>query len=149
MTGRGAVFEAAALLPGRAEGRALILREPVSFWGGLDSATGRIIDHWHPQHGETVAGTILLMESGRGSSSGSSVLAEAIRRGTAPAGIILLKRDAIVTVGALVAAELYGKHCPVVLASREDWPSITAETWLTIQAEGHYASVRSGPPEDI
>ena len=55
------------------------------------------------------------MRAGRGSSSGSSVLAEAIRLGTGPAGIVLLTRDAIVTVGAMVAAELYGKECPVVL----------------------------------
>jgi uncharacterized protein len=149
MTGRGAVFEATTLLPGRAEGRALTLREPLSFWGGLDSATGRIIDHWHPQHGETIAGTILLMEAGRGSSSGSSVLAEAIRRGTAPAGIILLKRDAIVTVGSLVAAEIYGKSCPVVLASPGDWPALTAEAWLSIQAEDHDAAIRVAPPTEL
>ena len=50
------------------------------------------------------------MTAGRGSSSGSSVLAEAIRLGTGRAGIVLLTRDAIVTVGAMIASELYGKE---------------------------------------
>ena len=35
---------AIALTEGAAEGRALVLAEPLSFWGGVDSASGRIID---------------------------------------------------------------------------------------------------------
>lgn len=143
-----AVLSATPLVPGEASGAVFVLREPLSFWGGLDAATGRIIDHWHPQNGEAVNGRVLVMESGRGSSSGSSVLAEAIRRGTGPAAIILLTRDAIVTVGALVAAELYGKACPVVMARPEDWPAIAATSFITVAAsaaEGKVTLARSGP----
>ena len=107
-------LSATTLVPGRAEGSVLVLAEPLSFWGGLDALSGRIVDRWHPQSGERISGRILLMQAGRGSSSGSSVLAEAIRLGTGPAGIVLLTRDAIVAVGAMVAAELYGRQCPVV-----------------------------------
>lgn len=84
---------------------------------------------------------VLVMEIGRGSSSGSSVLAEAIRLGTAPLGIVLLARDAIVTVGALVAAELYGRQCPVLLATRANWPAIIAATFLEIAAEGEDGAI--------
>jgi predicted aconitase with swiveling domain len=125
---------ATTLVPGQADGFAFVLREPLSFWGGLDSASGRIIDRWHPQHGESMAGRVLVMESGRGSSSGSSVLAEAIRLGTGPVGIVLLTRDAIVTVGAMVAQELYAVSCPVVLAHAEDWTAIASSRRLRIQA---------------
>ncbi|HEX2553894.1 MAG TPA: DUF126 domain-containing protein [Microvirga sp.] len=135
------------LAPGRAAGEPFVLREPLSFWGGLDSATGRIIDRWHPQHGAGIAGRILIMEAGRGSSSGSSVLAEAIRRGTGPAGIVLRTRDAIVTVGAMVAGELYGLACPVILAAAEDWPAIRAASHLTLEAAPEGAVIRcSGEP---
>jgi uncharacterized protein len=103
------------LVEGRAEGLVTLWSVPLSFWGGYDSATGTVIDHSHPAFGTKVAGRILAMPSGRGSSSASSVLAEAIRRGTAPSGIILLQPDAIITVGAIVAARLYGKACPVVI----------------------------------
>jgi predicted aconitase with swiveling domain len=111
-----------------------MLEEPLSFWGGLDPATGRILDRWHPQAGACVAGHILMMPGGRGSSSGSATLAEAIRLGVGPAGILLLKRDAIVIVGALMATELYSLPCPVALAAREDWAQLGAAARLEILA---------------
>jgi uncharacterized protein len=107
------------LVPGRAEGTALVLQEPLSFWGGLDVETGRIVEANHPQLGETVTGRILVMPAGRGSSSSATVLAEAIRRGTGPAGIVLGEPDEILAIGALVAAELYGAEVPIVIATPE------------------------------
>lgn len=108
-------LSARAYAPGDAEGPALVLREPLSLWGGIDLDTGRIIDHAHPDAGACVTGTILVMPAGRGSSSSSAVLAEAIRCGTGPAGIVLATPDPILTVGALVAASLYGLECPIVV----------------------------------
>jgi predicted aconitase with swiveling domain len=108
--------EARTLVPGVATGEILVLQEPLSFWGGIDPATGEVIDVHHPQRGANVAGRILVMPGGRGSSSSSSVLAEAIRAGTAPAAIVLLEPDPIVALGAIVARELYGMAVPVVLA---------------------------------
>ena len=105
-----------ALTPGVARGPALVLDEPLSFWGGLDPATGRLIDAHHPQVGGMLAGAVLSMPSGRGSSSSSYVFAEAIRAGTAPAAVVLGEADAIVALGAIVAAELYGIEVPVIVA---------------------------------
>ncbi len=134
--GAAVTIQAITLVPGQAEGRTFVLSEPLSFWGGLDSATGRIIDQWHPQKDAVISGRILVMKAGRGSSSGSSVLAEAIRRKTGPAGIVLMTRDAIVTVGAMVAAELYGVHCPVVLVEETDWDAIVSAGLVGISAAG-------------
>lgn len=106
---------AQAYAPGEAEGIALVLAAPLSFWGGIDAETGRIIDHSHPDRGATITGRILVMPGGRGSSSSSSVLAETIRRGTGPAAIVLSIPDPILTVGALVARALYGARCPIVV----------------------------------
>lgn len=111
--------EGTTLSAGEAEGTALVLAQPLSFWGGIDVATGRIIDRSHPDLGETVSGRILVMPGGRGSSSSSSVLAESIRRGTGPAAIVLAIPDPILTVGAMVALALYGVRCPVVVCSLE------------------------------
>jgi predicted aconitase with swiveling domain len=105
------------LVEGHATAPALVLDEPLSFWGGLDPSTGEVVETGHPQRGEVVTGRILVMPSGRGSSSSATVLAEAIRTGTAPAGIVLGEPDDIITIGALVAAELYGVAIPVVVAS--------------------------------
>jgi predicted aconitase with swiveling domain len=103
------------LVAGQAEGPALVLSEALSFWGGIDLDTGDIIDNSHPDLGKNVKGRILVMISGRGSSSSSSVLAEAIRRGTGPAALILTKPDPILAVGAIVAEFLYGVCIPIVV----------------------------------
>jgi uncharacterized protein len=115
---------ARCLVAGQAEGRIAAWSTPLSFWGGFDAESGQVIDRSHPAFGENISGRILAMPSGRGSSSASSVLAEAIRRGTAPAAIILAIADPIITVGALVAYRLYGKACPIVVCGAEDFDRI-------------------------
>ena len=65
---------------GEAQAPILKLDEPISFWGGIGD-NGEIIDVHHPQHGAVVTGRILVMRSGRGSSSGTYVLAELLRLG--------------------------------------------------------------------
>lgn len=107
------------LVAGRAEGTTLILDEPLSMWGGADPETGLIVEPAHPQQGESLAGRILVVAHGRGSSSSSSVLAELLRRGVGPAAIVLREPDSILVIGALVAAELYGTMCPIVVTNVE------------------------------
>lgn len=124
------------LVPGEAAGIVLRLDEPLSFWGGLDPATGNIIDQRHPQVGENLTDRILVMEYGRGSSSSTGVLAEAIRLGTAPSGIILAEVDMIVMLGALVANELYGAPCPVVVADRATFDTLLTGVSVAVLDSG-------------
>jgi predicted aconitase with swiveling domain len=123
--------EARTLVAGDAHGPALVLDEPLSFWGGVDPATGDIIDVHHPQRDANVAGRVLVMPSGRGSSSSSSVLAESIRAGTAPAALVLGEPDPILALGAIVARELYGRTIPVVVAPT---PAVRTGDVLTVRA---------------
>ena len=108
-----------AYAAGTATGRALVLSEPLSLFGGIAVETGRIIDNAHPDRGKIVARRILVAPGGRGSSSSSSVLAEAIRLGTAPAGIVLAHVDPILVVGCLVAQTLYGLYVPLIMCPIE------------------------------
>lgn len=108
-----------AYTSGEAEADALVLSAPLSFWGGVDVETGRIIDHTHPDLGKVITGQVLVMPGGRGSSSSASVFAESIRRGTGPAAVVLATPDPILTVGALVAQSLYGLRCPIVVCAIE------------------------------
>ena len=61
-------FEGQSLAEGLAAGPVAAIA-PLSFWGGYDSTTGLIIDRHHPACGRSLAGTVLVMASGRGSSS--------------------------------------------------------------------------------
>lgn len=101
------------LVGGRASGEVVLLDDGLSFWGGYDPKTGRIVERSHPQYGESLAGRIVHLPHGRGSSSSSSVLAESLRLGTGPAGIVLGEPDSILVIGSLVARLLYGVDCPI------------------------------------
>jgi len=104
------------LAHGFAHAPAVVLAEPLSLWGGFDPVSGLITDQNHPDCGMCLSSQIVVMSSGRGSSSASSVLAEAIRLGTAPAGFVLSRPDEILVLGSLVGAELYEHNVPIVLA---------------------------------
>ena len=119
-----------------ASGPVLALAEPLSFWGGLDAATGEIVDARHPQLGAQTADTVLVMPSGRGSSSASSVLVEAVRLGTAPAAIVLLHPDEIIALGAIVAALLYERVVPVVVLDEEGYRMLCAAAHATVAPDG-------------
>lgn len=131
------------LVPGVAAGQALVLAEPLSFWGGVDVERGTIIDCHHPQAGASLTGRILVMPAGRGSSSSSSVLAEAIRNGSAPAAIILREPDLIIALGACVANVLYGLDCPVVALSAEDYATLIDGTRYRITAADDACIIRA------
>ena len=127
------------LTGGVATGEVLVLDEPLSFWGGVDPETGRLIDPHHPQAGASLVGRVIVMVSGRGSSSSSYVLAEAIQAGTAPAAIVLAEVDPIVALGAIVAAELYGVEVPVAVSA--DSGLVTGQTVTVRTAPGGRADI--------
>jgi predicted aconitase with swiveling domain len=114
------VIDGEPLVPGSAEGPLLVLDAPLSLWGGLDPATGTVADARHPQHGLSIAGRILVMAGGRGSSSSSTILAETARVGTAPAAIVLTVPDPVLVAGAIVANRLYGTCIPIVVVASVD-----------------------------
>jgi predicted aconitase with swiveling domain len=126
---------------GTAQAAALVLRQPVSFWGGVDVASGRIIDRSHPDAGVSINGLVLVMPGARGSSSSSSILAEMMRLGTAPAAIVLAIADPILPVGALVAESLYGKQCPIIVC---DIDGIRSGDVVRVSSEGELARLTWG-----
>lgn len=141
---QGRELPAEAMVPGEVIGTALVLDEPLSLWGGLHAETGLITDVHHPQHGECVSGTVLVMPTGRGSSSASSVLAEAVRVGTAPVAIVLSERDEIVALGSLVAEEIYGSVTPVIVSA--DSHQIVTGDRVQIGAAGNLAVTSTSDP---
>jgi predicted aconitase with swiveling domain len=124
------------VVAGSAEGVALVCREPLSLWGGLNPRTGEIIDRRHELSGEMAAGRVLVLPQGKGSSTGSAILLESVRSGVAPAAIINLKADPIIALGSIVADELYNKPVPIVVLPEEAFYSINKGDRLTIEPDG-------------
>jgi len=88
---------------GRAQGEALVSHEPISFLGGVDSETGLIIEKNHELEGVSVTGKILVFPVGKGSTLGSYRLYEMVRCKTQPKGIINVRADPVITVGAIIS----------------------------------------------
>jgi len=88
---------------GRAEGKALVSTQPISFYGGIDPATGKVIERGHELLGESVKGRVLVFPYGKGSTVGSYILYRLRKEGAAPSAIINEECETIVAVGAIIS----------------------------------------------
>jgi predicted aconitase with swiveling domain len=97
------VLRAHPIAKGKGEGKALVTREPLSFWGGVDVATGTIVDRNHELVGEKIVGRVLVFPTGKGSTAGSFRIYACAKRGTAPSAMINVRADPVVAVGAIIS----------------------------------------------
>lgn len=138
------VLTGKAIVPGSAEGRALVSREPLSFWGGVDPDTGEVIDRRHDRSGTIITGKVFVLPCGKGSSTASRTLLETVRAGTAPAAIINLHLDPILALGSILGDEFYHKTVPIVVLSEKDFGSIGEGDWLSIAPDGTVRRIDKG-----
>lgn len=130
------VLKAEILIPGAAaSGRCLALTAPISFWGGVDPRSGRIIDARHPERGACIAGTVLALPGTIGSSSASAVLLELVHAGCAPAALLLDAPDAILLLGLIVAREMGWATPPAFRLAAEHQPALAGRT-LALSSDG-------------
>jgi len=92
-----------AIWRGWARGEALVSNQPISFYGGVDPETGKIIEKGHELEGRSIAGKILTFPYGKGSTVGSYIILRLKRRGIAPKAIVNLRCEPIIAVGAIIA----------------------------------------------
>ncbi|RJS89178.1 DUF126 domain-containing protein [Candidatus Bathyarchaeota archaeon] len=88
---------------GYAEGRALVSRHPLSFYGGVDPETGVVVERGHDLEGARISGVILVFPRGKGSTVGSYTLYQMGRLGTAPGAIINRETEIIIATGCALA----------------------------------------------
>lgn len=88
---------------GQATGTALVSAEPVSFYGGVDLDTGCVVEPGHPLEGEALAGRVLVIPRGKGSTVGSWAILRLQRKGLGPAAILCERCETIVAVGVILA----------------------------------------------
>ncbi|MBH8613871.1 aconitase family protein [Pseudomonas mohnii] len=135
-----------SLVAGAAQGALLFADVGLSFWGGVDSASGEVIDRHHPLSGEYLAGCVLAIPSGRGSCTGSSVLMELISNGHAPAALVLAEPDEILTLGVLVAQTIFERSLPVLCIGQEAFAALRGGAFARV--ENTTVSVFDQPPGD-
>lgn len=125
-------FKGKTIVGGSAEGRAVTSNMPLSFWGGFNPSEGKVIDRYHDLYDVDVRGKILVLPEGRGSCTGSVVLLEAILSENGPDGIILRAADEIITLGGIVADEIFNGGIPVVILDEEDFSHLINAEYINI-----------------
>ncbi|MEN3380836.1 MAG: cis-L-3-hydroxyproline dehydratase, partial [Hyphomicrobiales bacterium] len=127
-----ATMNGRTLVHGDAQGEVLFAEVGLSFWGGVDAGTGRIIDGHHPLCGAGLAGKVLAIPSGRGSCSGSGVLLELILNGHAPAALVFGTQEDILPLAIIIAEEVFGLSLPAVGLSADDFRRLGSVTRVRV-----------------
>jgi hypothetical protein len=96
------VIHGRCVVPGRAEGLAMVSRDRISGWGGIDSRTGTIVETRHELRGQSFAGKVLLFPGAKGSSGWSAAFHTARLMGAAPAAMLFVEMTTKVALGAVV-----------------------------------------------
>lgn len=95
--------EGVRLTAGGARGPLMVLRAPLSFYGGVNPDNGVIVQADHPDRGRCIRGMILALERSTGSTVGAWTLLRMARTGTAPAAILSRRADAVLITGTVTA----------------------------------------------
>jgi hypothetical protein len=88
---------------GVAEGEAIVTKDGISFYGGVDPDTGKVVEAGHELEGQSITGKILVFPTGKGSTVGSYTLYRMKKNNTAPAAIVNKQIDTIIAVGCIIS----------------------------------------------
>ena len=97
------IIKGRKIVGGLAEGIALVSRDPVSFYGGVDPVTGVVTEPGHAVEGECVMGKVFVFPTGKGSTVGSYVIYRMSKLGTAPAALVNSETEAIIATGCVIS----------------------------------------------
>lgn len=118
------------VVPGVAEGEALVTRDRISGWGGIDARTGTIVETRHELRGQSFAGKVLVFPGAKGSSGWSAAFHMARLMGTQPAAFLFNEMTSKMALGAVVT------HSPSMTEFDRD-PLTVIETgdWVRVDAD--------------
>jgi len=88
---------------GITEGEAIVTEDGISFYGGVDPDTGKVVEAGHELEGQSITGKILVFPTGKGSTVGSYTLYRMKKNNTAPAAIVNKQIDTIIAVGCIIS----------------------------------------------
>ncbi|MBN1802288.1 MAG: DUF126 domain-containing protein [Candidatus Lokiarchaeota archaeon] len=88
---------------GMAKAEAIVTKDGISFYGGVDPDTGIVVEVGHELEGQSVTGKVLVFPSGKGSTVGSYTMYRMKKNNTAPAAIVNKEIDTIIAVGCIIS----------------------------------------------
>jgi hypothetical protein len=130
VSGAKVVLRGRKVVGGVAEGEALVTRDPISGWGGVDPMRGTIIETRHELRGQTFKDKVLVFPGAKGSSGWSVAFHTARLAGTAPRALVFNEMTTKVALGAVVM------RVPAVTdLDRDPLDVIETGDWVKIDAD--------------
>ena len=118
------------VVPGISEGEALVTRQQISGWGGIDSRTGTIVETRHELRGVSFAGKVLVFSGAKGSSGWSNAFHLTRTFGVSPAAMLFNEMTTKVALGAVVTRApciTDFDQDPLNLIETGDWVKVDAD----------------------
>ena len=127
---RKIVLRGRKVVGGCAEGEALVTRQRISGWGGIEARTGTIVETRHELRGRSFKGKVLVFPGAKGSSGWSSQFHVARLAGAAPAALLFNEMTTKVALGAVVT------HAPALTGfDRDPLEAIATGDWVRVDAD--------------
>ena len=115
---------------GYAEGEALVTRQTISGWGGINPMEGTIIERRHELRGQSFKGKVLVFTGAKGASGWSTRFHVARLAGTAPKAMIFNEMTTKIALGAVVM------HAPAVTdLDQNPLEIIQTGDWVKVDAD--------------
>jgi predicted aconitase with swiveling domain len=115
---------------GYAEGEALVTKQTISGWGGINPMNGVITERRHELRGQSISGKVLVFPGAKGSSGWSLIFHVARLAGTAPKAMIFNEMTTKVALGAVVT------HAPAVTElDKNPLLAISTGDWVKVDAD--------------
>jgi len=96
-------LEGRKIYKGIAEAEAIVTKDGISFYGGVDPDTGIVVEVGHDLEGQSITGKILVFPTGKGSTVGSYTMYRMKKNNMAPAAIVNEIIDTIIAVGCIIS----------------------------------------------
>ncbi|RJE22838.1 hypothetical protein PHISCL_04824 [Aspergillus sclerotialis] len=138
-----ASFQGTVHVGGEASGTLIASDLELSFWGGVNPQTGEIIDRHHPLSGCYLQDAVLAIPGGRGSCSGSGVMLELLLNKKAPKALLFERREDILTLGVMVAKEVFDTSIPVLTLNPNDFRAVLNMNGETIHVRSENVSTKA------
>lgn len=135
------ILKGCSVTSGISRGELLVTGQSISFWGGVDPASGTIIDPRHELFGQRIAGKVLAFPFGKGSSTTSLIILELVRLGCEPKAIVNIDVEPILATGPIVSKGFYGKSIPMVTLSAADFEKLKTAREVVVDADRGWVTI--------
>ena len=107
------ILKGRPIFRGLVEGQTLCSSMGISFFGGVDPDSGKIVERGHDLFGQSIAGKVLVFPTGKGSTVGSYTLYRLMKIGKAPSAILNSECEPITAVGCIISEIPCIDHLPL------------------------------------